>query len=134
MIPLYWLDTSQGPGINEQVESNDIIPQTIKERETPVKDQKLANVVAFISNAIEKSFGNSLWSVYTALTFFDQKVKLFGAFSSVVLMLSLIITYAIGKFVDTVRYYKNFLIALLNCELIANIIGALKVSVDRHGC
>jgi hypothetical protein len=67
-------------------------------------DRDLVTWVCLIASGVEKSVGNSIWPLFCALTFFGERVHLFGMFSSAVLGLSLILTYAMGKFVDSVRY------------------------------
>jgi len=104
VLPLYWVDSKDDDEHLEVHEplNGDPIPQSVKD-DKPIDEHRIATVICFITNGIEKGYGNTIWPLYTALVFFNQKVKLFGAFSSIVLIASLVLTFAIGKFVDTVR-------------------------------
>jgi hypothetical protein len=105
VIPLVWIDAKDDDEHLETHEplNGELIPQSVMEEKSSAEEHNFGTIVCFVTNGIEKGFGNTLWPLYTALVFFNQKVKLFGAFSSIVLIASLLLTFAIGKFVDTVR-------------------------------
>lgn len=110
-------------------------------------DRDLVTWLCLVGSGVEKSVGNSIWPLFCALAFFGERVHLFGMFSSAVLAFSLILTYAMGQFVDSVRAstfesifvrlrFLHRRIDLLRCsleEVLVRVCGCSGCSLSTRG-
>lgn len=77
----------------------------------------LKDFVCLIAHGIERSMGTHLWHFFASLNLYDNNYTTIRDYNSIIILLSLVFTFFVGKLIDSKRGYTLAIGAVLNASV-----------------
>lgn len=110
--------------LKQSLDHHEVYPNTQKHIQKGYNFQQLGpllkDFVSLVSHGLERSMGTHLWHFFASLNIYDNNYTKIRDYNSVILVFSLLLTFFMGRIIDSKRKHTLFVGALLNASVWAS--------------